>query len=146
MNSFVDVLKQLQSIINTDQPLQLYIAENFDRPLTVKISYSDREEINLTELPLALITRPRLNKTSSNMARDSINTIRIYLGFNQSDKVRGMEQLIELEELFDDLFMNNYSLGGLVTSALPTESANDEGAYHPSYFVVMDISVQHRRN
>jgi hypothetical protein len=140
--SFVDALARIVDILLADAALTDFITQNFDRPLSVRIAYKNREEINTSELPITLITRPE--KTGE--AEDTVNgfyqhIVLFYIGFHCDDHEQGQLLLIKFEEFIEAALMKNMDLGGLVTAITPGPSRNDQGMNHPEYFIVKAMTV-----
>jgi hypothetical protein len=143
--SFTAALGALKTQLEGNAALAAFCQSKWNRDLTVSISYKKRVEIHTSDLPVILITRPSVAKSHLTGARDGQHTVRLYAGFHQPDRAQAQLDLIEFEELLDDAVLSDHTLGGTAISAIPTESANDEGEHHPVYFMAADVEVKHRR-
>lgn len=145
MSSFTTVINNIVTTLQNDAALTLFCKTKWSRTLSIKKSYKKREEISIQDLPKILITRPNLEKSFLIGARDGTHTVRLYVGFFQNDKRRALEELIELEEKIDDALTTPEPAALGAISINPKASVNDEGEWHPAYFMVMDIEILHRR-
>lgn len=145
MPTFNDVIANLVTTLEGDSALSTFCTNKWGASLTVPRLYKNRTEIQVSELPVALITRPEVKKNFLIGARDAEHRVRIYLGFRQEDKLKAQEELIEVEELIDDALLADHTRGGKAIDTMPEASANDEGSFHPVYFLVMDVLIKHRR-
>lgn len=143
--SFTAALQALKQVLETDLSLTAFVAANFPRPLSVRLAYRNREELNVGDLPAVIITRPRVTKQSRTGVRDGDHTVMLYVVFHQDNQEQGALQLIAFDELLDDAILNNNTLNGTVINATPGESVNDEGKHHPTYCIVSELTIQHRR-
>jgi len=150
--TFNDSIAWLVENLPKYQPLQDYAQEHFDRVFTVTRKFKPRDQLQPADLPLIMVTRPKVAKTYKTGARDGSHTISLYVGFFQPDEEnedaleKAQIHTVRIEELIDDFFMANYNLGSTVQEAMPTTSENDEGFFHPVYFNRMDVIVNHRRS
>jgi len=145
MPTFKSVLENIQTTLREDSALIAFCTSKWNKSLKVESVYAERTEIQLSDLPIVLITRPSVEKVFKTRVRDSVHTVRLYCGFQQKDKLEAMSDLIELEELIDDALLKDHTRGGNAMDTNPGESINDEGKYHPVYFLAMNITVNHRR-
>ena len=146
--SFKGVMTSLKALLENDPQLSAFCIEKWGKPLTVEIMYKEKAELSLQHLPKILITRPDVKKDFLiGGQKQGIHTIRLYAGFRQSDKGKGAEELIEFEEKIDDALTtpNPWDVGNAL-DIRPTESVNDEGKWHPEYFLVMEVAITHDRN
>jgi hypothetical protein len=151
MPSFNDALDRLKKVLSEDAAIAAWFHGRGDRKLTVKRLFKHRQQVNASELPLIMITRPDLDKKFRiSGGRENTNTVRLYVLFQQNDREQAQQDVVRIEELIDDCLTANYRLkdaGGnpLADSIHPTGSANDEGMFHPVYAIVMDLAIVHRR-
>jgi hypothetical protein len=143
MGSFNDVLDSIKTTLEGDTALQTFCASNFSAALTVKRVFKRRTGISA--FPVILITRPEVKKMFLVGARDGTHTMRLYCGFQQPDREKAQDNIVEFEELIDDALLNPEPAALSAMNIKPTVSVNDEGMYHPYYFIVMDVEVHHRR-
>lgn len=145
MSGFIDVIDNLITTLQNDAALASFCQTEWGKTLSVIKAYRQRQEINLSELPLILITRPAVIKQFRIGARDGAHTVRLYAGFHQPDKLKALNEFVEFEEKLDDALLSaDPNILGAI-SISPTASQNDEGEFHPVYFTVMDIEINHRR-
>ena len=145
MASFIDVIDNLATTLEDNAALKSFCAEKWSKSLIVLTVFKERTEIQLSDLPIVLITRPETTKDFSTGTRDGTHTVRLYCGFRQEDRLKAMKELIEFEEKLDDALLVDHTRGGIAIDTDPKASANDEGKFHPVYFMVMDVTIQHRR-
>ncbi len=145
MSSFADVINSLKEKLETNPTLSQFCADNWGRGITVKTVFKQRTEINTSDLPLILITRPSVQKAFRIGVRDATHTIRLYCGFFEKDRRKALTNFVGFEEAIDDalLQINPDEIGAI--EIRPTISINDEGIYHPVYFIVMEVEILHRR-
>lgn len=144
-NSFSASLANLITLLQNNAALTAFCSAKWGKTLTVKASYRKRAEIKAGDLPLILITRPRVEKRFQVGARDGSHTAYLYALFHQDDREKGPLELIEFEEKIDDALLSDPGLSGAAINTTPTESVNDEGKNHPSYCIVMELEIKHRR-
>ncbi len=151
MVSFNDPLDILVSTLQNDAALKDFCRTAWSRALTVKRLFKWRTEISPTERPFIAVTRPSVeNKYEMSGGRQNGNTVRLYLAFQQDDREKAQRDVITFEELVDDALTNNVRLKNsagnpTVKSMYPTQSANDEGMFHPYYHIVKDVEIEHVR-
>lgn len=148
MGSFVDVINNIATTLQQDAALSSFCQSKWGRSLSVKKIFKERTEIGLNDLPSILITRPSTEKSFRILGfniRDWSNTVRLYCGFHQQDKLKALEELIEFEEKIDDALLFDSTRGGLALRTDPKTSVNDEGIYYPTYFLAMDVEIISRR-
>lgn len=146
MSSFNDAIAQLITVLQNDSALAGFCSSRWGRSLTVKKVFKQRTEVSMNELPLCLITRPSVAYSFlSNTVRDGDHSVRLYLGFLQNDRRKALEEFVEFEEKVEDAFYANYTLNGTAINTTPESSINDEGKFHPVYFIVKEIKIRHRR-
>lgn len=137
----VAALKFLRDTLNDDVALKEYAQNHWGKALSVRITYRNRTEISLTDLPVVLITRPEVRPTDLVGSRKMEHRVRLYCGFHQRDPEKAALEMVEFEDLLEDAVMKNRRQGGHARYTAPAESANDEGRNHPSYFIVKDFLV-----
>lgn len=145
MSSFILKLNALKIRLENNQALQDYTAANFGKQFIVKRTYKRRVEIHTNDLPIILITRPSVNRINANNLITKEHSVRLYVGFMQDDPEKAQDNLIELDELIDDAAIGRTSLAGDVSMPVyPQDSDNDEGVFHPTYFLVKHLTVKDR--
>ena len=143
--SFKDNLNALKIRLEQNAALQNYAGENFGKNFTVKRTYKKRVEINLGLLPLILITRPSVTRTMENQLISKLHSVNLYVGFLQNDYEKAQDHLIELDEILDSaIITKTQEPGDLPMKISLGLSDNDEGIYHPSYFMVKEITIKER--
>jgi hypothetical protein len=147
MSSFITTIDGIVATLQGNTALNDYTKAEFNnKTITVKKIFKKRTDVNIADLPIILITRPSLEKSHLiNSPRNGKNTVRLYVGFHQTDKRKALDNFIQLEEKIDDalLAVAPETLGAI--SINPNESANDEGMFHPIYFMAMNVEILHRR-
>jgi hypothetical protein len=146
MSSFLDTIKLLVTALETNAALAAFAQEKWKKSVAVKKVFKRRTEIPTNSLPIILITRPSIRKTFQiGNGREGANLVRLYAGFFQPDPRKGLDEMIEYEELLDSILsdMKPGEIGAIGID--PEVSTNDEGKHHPSYFTVMDVEITHER-
>lgn len=140
-DSFVTVLDKIVDALKTDVNLTAF-CKTLGKEQTVRKGLKKREEILLTELPIIMLTVPQ--QTSEQAASGVLGktyTLRLYCGFDESDRVKAVENLIKFEEFVEQALLNSATLNSAVALLVPGNSANDEGFFHPAYFLAKDFTV-----
>lgn len=141
--SFVDNINAFKIRLENNQALNDFALTKFGKVFKVWKVFHNRTEIGLDDLPLIMITRPNVNRTPSNLSPRKEHTVALYAGFRQEDRLLALEQFIELDSLLEDTVMVKTNIQGDIPMAVEvTDSANDEGLYHPIYFLVMHLKVK----
>lgn len=145
--SFVTNLNALKLRLENNEALQAYASLNFNQLFTVKRIYKNRVEIDMGELPLIFITRPSVTRTTENQIISKLHSVNLYIGFYQEDYEKAQDNVIELDELLDPAIITKISAAGDVPMKISlNNSDNDEGVYHPAYFIVKQITIKERSN
>jgi len=142
---FSAVIQALQAQLENDTALQAFTQSAWGKALTVEQVFKDRTEVRMSDLPLIMITRPEVRRTELSNVRDGHHTVRLYCGFHSQDKHAAAVDMIDFEEAIDNAIDADDTLGGTCIQALPGDSVNDEGKFHPVYFIVKDLSIHHRQ-
>jgi hypothetical protein len=142
--SFISTLAKIKQIIDEDENLQAFVSGNFDRPLSVRITYKERLEINKSELPVIIMTRPEkaLNELNGTVGAFQNHTVLMYIGFHCHNQLTGQIMLIQFEELVEAAIMKNQNAEGVNVNFTPGPSRNDQGANHPEYFLVKSLTAE----
>lgn len=144
--SFASTLTALASQITGNAGVQAFCQAKWGRPLTAKVSFRNRAELNMASLPIVLITRPRVGKRrDTSGGPEGLHSVRLYFGFYQPDQDKVVTEQIGLEELIEDAINSDTSLADTADEVTIRDSANDEGKKHPSCFTVMDLDVLFQR-
>ena len=138
--SFNAVLDALKTLFETDSGLLAFVAAKGWDPLTVKTTIKHRESVALDELPIVMLSRPRVKRDREYGSLNGSHTVRIYAGFYQPAAALRVPELIEFEELLVAAIEKNPDLGELVEGINPGESMNDEGVIE-TCFLVQEIEV-----
>lgn len=145
MSSFTAIISNIVTTLQNDADIASFCTTKWGKALTVMKVYKRRIEISAEDLPIVLITRPQADKKSLIGARDVDNTVRLYAGFQQDDREKALDEIIEFEEKIDDALLVDHTRGGNAINTDSKASVNDEGEFHPVYFIAMDVLVKHRR-
>lgn len=145
MSSFTAVINNIVTTLQNDSALTAFCTAKWGKALKVMKVYKRRVEISAEDLPVILITRPQVEKEFLVGARDADNMVRLYAGFQQDDREKALDEIIEFEETLDDALLVDHTRGGNAINTDPKASVNDEGEYHPVYFLAMDVAIKHRR-
>lgn len=141
--SFVDNINALKVRLENNQALNDFALTKWEKVFKILKVFHNRTEIGLNDLPLIMITRPTVNRTPSNLSARKEHTVALYAGFRQEDRLLALEQLIELDSLLEDAVIVRTNLQGDIPMPVEvTDSTNDEGLYHPVYFMVMNLKVR----
>ena len=146
--SAISYINAVKARIEGNAALQAYFEEQFGRRLTVKKSYKNREEINVGDLPVLMITRPQVGRSVSGNVTTRSHELLLYLGFhypNTDDLELPLEYFIEIDERLADAVARKTDLADdRAMYVIVGESANDEGAFHPVYFQTMHLTIKER--
>jgi hypothetical protein len=141
--SFIDNINAFKVRLENNQALNDFALTKFGKVCAVWKVFHNRTEIGHGDLPLIMITRPNLIRTPSNLSSRKEHTVALYAGFLQYDRLLVLEQFIELDSLLEDAVMAKTNIQGDIPMAVEvTDSTNDEGLYHPVYFMVMQVKVK----
>ena len=142
MNSFKDELKAIKARLENNSALSQFCVDNLGKGLTVTTAFYRRQEIDITKLPIAMITRPDVSREIKGNRISEEHKVRIYAGFQLKTQDISGELLIQFEELILKALMTKTDHQDDIGLAIkPSNSANDEGMYHPSYFFVLEAMV-----
>lgn len=143
--SFIAKINALKVRLENNQALQNFCMNKFNKRLTVLKVFRDRTEISLSDLPIVMITRPQVNRTFAGYMPKIEQIIYLYAGFHQIDREKAIDNSIEFEELLEEAINQKTQVSGDIPMAImPGDSANDEGMFHPVYFLVMHLTVKER--
>lgn len=141
--SFVKKLNALKIRLEKSKKLQDYFYENFNKPLSIKRVFKNRVEIGLSDLPILLITRPRRDTLFAGNISNKEHSVLLRIGFNQNDFEKAQDNLIEIEEIIEEIIPMKTTDPDDVAMAMSVgETLNDEGVYHPVYFMMMHLIVK----
>jgi len=141
-SSFTDIVDAVATLLADDAGLAVLTADKWNSALTVTKAFKLRQEVKVTDMPLVMITVPG-QTTEYGTARTLYRTyrLRLYCGFQQTDRVAAQEEAIKFEEAIEQAFFSSTALDGLGAIVKPGDSASDEGFYHPVYFFVKEIHI-----
>ena len=148
MTSFKDVMTGLKTTLESNAALQAYAQAKWSKNIQIMIVFKPDTEVGLDELPLIMMTRPEVKKSSLiGGSREGEHIVRLYFLFREEDRLQAQEILIEMDEKIDDALTAPYpwDIGGAL-DIKPGDSLNNEGNFHPAYALVMDVSITHSRN
>ena len=142
---FLDKFKAIAVRIQNNQALDQFCQTNFGKSLSVLKIFKHRTEIDIKDLPIVLITRPRVSRQFHGNVPKKEHSIFLYCGFFSEDKEKAAEYSIELEELIEDAVKTRTTdANDKPIPLMPANSALDEGKFHPVYFFVMEVLVKGR--
>lgn len=126
-------------------PLRNFCIANFGKAAVVRQVFRHKAEIGLEEYPLILITRPRKNTTFAGSVPHQSHTVHLYCGFRYDgeDREKPMEWTIDLEELVEAAALTR-AAGDVPMAIESGDSDNDEGMFHPIYFMVKRMEIKDR--
>lgn len=144
--SFSAVLTQIKKALEEDTILAAFVQAKWEKPLTVKITWRNREEISASDLPLIMITRPTLSSSRDTYQKiTGKSVVRFYAGFYQNDEDLRQLELVEFEEQIFDAVARSEELKSMINSMTPAGGANDEGALGDTCFTIQQIEIETRR-
>lgn len=140
--SFTIVTDAIKVALQNDADLKAFCLTEWQRAQKVEKAFKKREEILQTDLPVILFTVPA-QKTGYAAGRllHRKYVIRCYAGFQQHDRVKAHDEIIRFEEFIEQALLKDATLNDLGILITPGDSANDEGFYHPTYFLAKDFEV-----
>lgn len=143
--AFVEKFKAMAVRIENNQPLQHFCQVNFNRTLKVIKVFKNRTEINKDELPIAMLTRPGVNRTFAGGTSKKDQSVFIYFGFRHEDREKAVELSIEVEELLQIAVMTkSTNINDRPMAVMPVDTTTDQGKFHPVHFLVMECLVKDR--
>lgn len=145
MTSFIKVVDNLVDTLKDNNALSAFVLDKWGKPLTVNKVFKHKIEISTEALPIIFITRPSVKKGFTFPTREGDHIVNLYCGFYQNDALKALDEMIEFEEKIDDALLVDETRGGNALDTVPGESNNDEGQFHPTYFMVMHVLIKHRR-
>jgi hypothetical protein len=143
MSNLIAKINGLKLRLEAYAPLRTFCTTNFNKELTVKKVFKHRTEIQLNEFPLVLITRPQRQYEFAGEVARKKNIVYLYAGFRQEDREKALENSIEFEDLLEEA-VNTRATGDVPMAVSATDSANDEGMFHPVYFLVKHVVIKDR--
>lgn len=143
------VTDNIRITLQNDADLAAWIAATFPgKTLKVIKAYKRRQEINVADLPLVMITAPKRRRTDGPIGqRRYISDVLIYFGFHFDGNRELAPDLVDQgESLIEDALLKDSRRGGTAVDTEYEDSANDEGANHPTYFSVLQFSITTQRS
>lgn len=142
--SFNDDIEVIKQALEGDDELEAFCLASFKRKLTVRRSFEKRTEIDSDEFPIMLIVRPSMDRSRATGGLVHRNhKLLLFFGFREEDKSEAQSHLVIMEELVEqalDKLEDDPDLSGEMLIE-PGDSANDQGHYHPVYFIAKEVSV-----
>jgi hypothetical protein len=144
--SFIDDLNAFVVRLENHAGLRDFIRSAFPgKNLTVMKTVRDRVEIQISDCPLVMMTRPTIQRVRQGNAVNLENAVFLYGGIHEPDRTKALDELIQMEELMEDAMLTKTDLpGDRGIVVVPGDSVMDEGLYHPIYFVVKHFTVKER--
>lgn len=143
-DSFTEVLDQIIKTLKDDAALTAFCKDTLGSSLTVNKALRQRVEVSLADLPISMITVP--SQTSEYVAvggrLERSYTIQLYCGFHEVDRVKAIDNIIRFEEYIEQAILNNQVLENMVDNITIGDSVNDEGVYHPVYFLIKNFTIE----
>lgn len=140
---FSAVTDNIKSTLDTDTTLKAWITSTFPgKTLKVIKAFHNRQEINVSDLPVVMITRPSrkgVDGPIGGLRRES--SVLLYLGFYKESKDGAQDIQVAFEEQVEAALYKDRRRGGTAERTDYEESENDNGAYHPHYFTVMQFKI-----
>ena len=140
-----DILDDIKETIAEGEGLLAFCAQIGKNLLTVTRVFKHRTEVSLSELPIIMMTRPTKKNTILVTGEKAwVNTVRLYCGLNISNRDNAQALIVSFEELIEaalSIYGDVDNLPDYCLSVEPQSSANDEGMFHPVYFIVKDVEV-----
>ena len=141
MTSFTLTTDNIRTTLEGDSALDSFCLSKWGKSLTVRKEFRNRAEVPTSDLPLIMITRPGTGRTDIIQGREWEHAVRLYCGFHQPDRTKAQDELVAFEELIEDALIADTMRGGTAIDTDPESTANDEGLYHPVYFMVMELKI-----
>lgn len=143
--SFVNNINAIKIRLENHAGLNSFCQNTFGKTLNVQKVYKNRKEIQLDDLPIVMITRPRKALTVSGEAPKKEQSVYLYAGFKQDDQEQALENSIQFEEYLEQAVIAKTQIqGDMGMAVFVDDTANDEGMFHPVYFMVMHLKVKCR--
>ena len=103
-SSFIPVIDNIVAVLEADSDISSFCFAQWKKGLTVKKVFRFRQEIGMDELPLVMITRPSVEKSTPYLGSkicETEHTLNLYCGFLQNDRKKAHDELVRFEELID---------------------------------------------
>lgn len=143
MAPFFTSLQALRALLDTG--LQNFCSARWSKLPSIKIAFKKRQEVNLADLPCGFITRPQVDVQDDDIGTaQGKHTVLFYFGLIEDDREKAAQYVIEATEEIRSIVRGNRTLDGAVVSLDLNNLANDEGHFHPVYFISAEMSITHR--
>ncbi len=143
--SLATISAQMIATIEASPAIASLVTTNWPgKTLNVKPGFKPRSEINVTDLPIALIVRPD-RKSTILSARQYAHSFILFVGIHSEARESAPGLLDALENAIEDALVANYTLNGTAVDVNYVGSSNDMGIYHPHYFTSMQFEISARK-
>jgi hypothetical protein len=142
--SFTEVTDKIKQTLEDDQDLANWVSSIFSgKFLNVIKAFKNRQEINVADLPVAMIVRPSRSYHSQIIGASPYfeSTVLLYVGFYCEDRNQAQDILVVLDEEIEAALLKNRSLSGKVQQTMLEAVETDAGQFHPHYFFVQQWKI-----
>lgn len=143
MSTLIQKINGLKLRLEAHAGLSNFCMSNFNKALTVRKVFKQRTEFQLDEFPIVMITRPQRQYEFAGQVSRKKEVVYLYAGFRSEDREKALELSIEFEDLLEEA-VNTRAEGDVPMDVSATDSANDEGMFHPVYFMVKHVVIKDR--
>jgi hypothetical protein len=143
MPNVIQKINALKTRLEAHEGLRNFYLSKFSKEVTVRKVFKRKTEIRLDDFPIIMITRPRKNYLFAGEVWKKENVVLLYAGYRQEDMETALDNFIELEDLLEEA-VNTRATGDVPMVVVPGDSENDEGMFHPVYFMVKQITIKDR--
>jgi hypothetical protein len=147
--SLKPVTDNIRATLLADTALLAWIAATFPgKTLKVIKAYKRRQEINVTDLPLIMITAPKKRRVDGPIGhRRYESDVLTYAIFHfDGDRATAPDLTEQFESLVEDALLRDLRRGGNADDTEFEDSANDEGISHPTYISVLQFKILTQRS
>jgi hypothetical protein len=141
--TFNALADQIKTIITNSTEVSGVLSP-LSKIITTKIGFRTRQEINLSELPVALIVRPE-RKLTLDYAKQYQHSFLLFVGIHCETREDAPGRLDDLENAIEDALATDWTLDGNAVNVEYVGSVNDMGLYHPVYFTTMQFDISARK-
>lgn len=143
--AFLEKFRAIKVRLENNQALQQFCQEKFGKQLKVLTVFKQRTEIQMHDLPIVMITRPRVRREPQGNLSKKEHSVFLYAGFMSNDREQAPELSIEFEEKLEEAVRRKTSHPDDRSFYIaPADSSNDEGRFHPVYFLVIEFLIKDR--
>lgn len=142
--SFIEVTDKIKQTLVDDQDLANYVSSTFSgKFLTVIKAFKNKQEINVADLPVAMIVRPARAYHSQVIGASPYfeSTVLLYIGFYCENRDQSQDILVAMDEKIEAALYKNRSLSGKVQQTMLEAVESDVGQFHPHYFFVQQWKI-----